>query len=34
MYFKLASIFGKKSHATGLGNKEKEAVNKKGTKQN
>lgn len=33
MYFKLASIFGKKSHATSLGNKETEAVHKKGTKQ-
>ena len=34
MYFKLASIFGKKSHGTDLGNKEKEAVHKKGTKHN
>ena len=36
MYFKLASIFGKKSHhsVTSLGNKETEAVHKKGTKQN
>jgi len=32
MYFKLASIFGKKSHGTTLGNKENEAV-KKGIKQ-
>ena len=31
MYFKLASIFGKKFHGTGLGNKEKEII-KKGSK--